>query len=307
MDDLVRIAHEIRAQDRPGDGSLAELARRQHGVVSGAQLAALGYGRGAIQHRVATERVHRVYRGVFPVGHPLLSVSRRRMAALLACGPGALLSHRSAADQHAIRRSSSPRIEVTAPRGRCGPRGVLVHTARAIHPEDHAAVDGIPTTSVARTLLDLEEVVDARALERALEEAERRRVFDLDALRRAIARSKGRRGLAPLVALLGATHAPPPATRSDLERDFLDICAELGLPPPEVNAQVAGYEVDCLWREQRVIVELDSWTWHSGRAPFERDRTRDVRLQLAEFKVLRATDRTKAEVARALRPALLAR
>jgi Protein of unknown function (DUF559) len=215
------------------------------------------------------------------------------MAAVLACGAGALLSHRSAAARWGIAPSGSERIEVTTTaRGRSGPDRVTVHRSRALHPEDRAVRDGIPVTSVARTLLDLAEVVGPLRLERAFEAAERLRLLDLAAVQRLLERSRGRRGVRPLNALVAEySGGEVPDTRSPLEDRFLAFCRAYGLPPPAVNVAVAGFDVDAWWPGSRLAVELDSYTYHGTRAAFERDRARDAALQLAGYRVLRVTDR----------------
>jgi very-short-patch-repair endonuclease len=171
----------------------------------------------------------------------------------------------------------------------------VLHQVRRLDPRDVTIKDGIPVTTVARTLLDLAEVLHPRQLERALEEAERLRRFDLRSIEDVARRSRGRRGLRPLVAVLGATLDTPPATRSDLERMFLDLCRDGGLPQPQVNVLVEGYEVDAHWPGANLIVELDSWGFHRTRRAFERDRARDMKLKLAGYTVLRLTWRQLTE------------
>jgi very-short-patch-repair endonuclease len=156
--------------------------------------------------------------------------------------------------------------------------------------EDRASHDRIPVTSVARTLLDLAEVVDRRRLERAFEAAERMRLLDLRAVEQVCERGRGRRGLRQLRALLPSLR-PAPTTRSDLERDFLDFCRDHELPIPTMNADVAGFEVDALWPQERLVVELDGFEFHRTRAAFERDRARDAAIQLAGHRVVRLTHR----------------
>ena len=200
-------------------------------MIARAQLLGLGFGRGAIRHRTATGRLHVVHREVYAVGHRRLTVYGRWMAAVLACGPNAALSHRSAAALWGLAQASGARVDVTTPRRSGSSRpGIRLHRVRKMHPHDLAARDGIPVTSVARTLLDLAEIVDRRGLERMLEEAERTRLLDLRAVEQACARGHGRRGLKPLVAHL-RTLRPAPQTRSELERRFLALCRELALPP----------------------------------------------------------------------------
>jgi very-short-patch-repair endonuclease len=212
------------------------------------------------------------------------------MAAVLACGDHAFLSHRSAAALWGIARGASARVDVTAPIGRRGRPGIALHRFRGLHPDDEAEREGIPVTSVARTLLDLAEVVDSRRLGRAVEEAERLGLFDLRAIERVCERNGGRHGLRPLLAVVRSLQ-PAPETRSELERGFVDLCRRAQLPTPAVNALVAGYEVDAVWWDYGLAVELDGYAFHRTRAAFERDRTRDAALMLAGYRVLRITAR----------------
>jgi hypothetical protein len=251
----------------------------------------MGFEKGWIEHRLRTGRLHRVHAGVYAVGHSITDWRGPYMAAVLACGPSAVVSHRSAAAVHALRPDSRNVVNITVPgRSRHGIRGVNVHRVRSLHHDDRTAVDGIPVTSVARTIFDSAEVLNRRQLERMFEEAERRQLLDLCALEALCERSPGRRGLNPIHALLAEANEPPP-TRSDFERDFLDVCKDAGLPLPIVNAVVLGYEVDMFWPEQELIVELDSRAWHSSATAFEQDRIRDTELQLAGFLVIRVTYR----------------
>jgi hypothetical protein len=159
-----------------------------------------------------------------------------------------------------------------------------------LHSEDSACHEGIPVTSIARTLLDVAELVPRRRLDRAVEEAERRGLFDLTDTDRLIARSVRRRGATLLRAVVSECREPAP-TRSELERRFLDLCRDAALPPPAVNAFVAGLEVDFVWHDGRMVVELDGHAFHRTRAAFERDRVRDASLLVAEYRVLRVTHR----------------
>ena len=271
--------------------AVAALAARQHGVVAHRQLLEIGFGRLAIQHQVECGRLHPMYVGIYAVGHSVVSLLGRWMAAVLACGPGAALSHRDAAALWQLRPSSGSRIHVSA-RGRTRHprRGITVHRVRALDPRDITRRHGIPVTTVARTLLDLAETVLPRQLERAFEEAERRRLLDLRAVEDICRRSHGRHGLRPLGALLASAREPP-ATRSELERMFLDFCRDFDLPTPVFNAWVAGYEVDVWWPGGKLIVELDSYAFHSTRAAFERDRIKSTSLKRAGYDPLRLTDR----------------
>jgi predicted transcriptional regulator of viral defense system len=271
---------------------IAEIAERQHGVVSLRQLRALGLSASAVRTRVAAGSLHRMHSGVYAVGHRRVTRRGRYMAAVLACGRGAALSHRSAADLRGVRRSSRPRIDVTAPtrtgRGRVG---LDVHAGRTLQPQDVAIVDGIPCTSVARTLLDLAEVVDGQALAGAVNQAEILRVLDVRQVEEVLGRARGRRGATALRQALAAHDPSAERTRSELERRFLAICRAAGLPRPIVNAPIAldgeQVEVDFAWPRHRLVVETDGWQTHGTRRAFERDRDRDRRLLRARWRVAR--------------------
>jgi hypothetical protein len=270
--------------------AIGALAEAQHGVVSRRQLAGEGLGQGAIDYRLAIGQLHRIHRGVFAVGHSRLSQHGRWMAAVLSCGTAALLSHRSAGVLWGVAPYSGRWIDVTAPSTRRRDRGrIAVHGCR-LAAEDRAERGGIPVTSVARTLFDLAEIVDARRLERAFESADRLQLLDVNAVDQVVHRNPGRRSLRHLLTLLPSLR-PAPATRSELERLFLNVCAEAGLPAPVVNATVAGYEVDAYWPNHDLVVELDGYEFHRSRAAFERDRVRDAALQAAGHRVLRITYR----------------
>jgi hypothetical protein len=292
MSDVVGVVGDMRPEVRPRESEIAQLAARQHGVVTHQQLVELGFGRSGIQHRLRARRLHRLHRGVYAVGHPNLSESGRLMAAVLACGPDAVLSHQSAGALWGFRASQRRLIDVTAPRRNQGRRsGIALHLVRDLHSEDRACVESIPVTSLARTLLDLAGVVRLDDLGRALEQAERLRLFDLLAVDALIERSYGRRGVRSLRRALLAYRELPHLTRSEFERRFLALCRDAGLPTPAANAWVIGHEVDVLWAEQLLVVELDSRSYHQTRAAFERDRIRDAALQLAGYLVLRVTRR----------------
>jgi uncharacterized protein DUF559 len=242
-----------------------------------------------MDHRVVTGRLHRIHAGVYAVGHARLTQPGRWMAAVLACGEGALLSHRSAAALWGIGTYPGIRIDVTVSdrSGRRRPH-IAVHRPRSLLEEDRWEVDGIPVTSAARTILDLAGVLGPR-LERAFHEADRLGLLDPRALAALGARASGRRGAGRLRALLAAHHGPSPETRSALEHRFLHLCHRAGLPTPAVNVPVCDYEVDAVWPRQRLVVELDGYAFHHARNVFEADRVRDAVLQLAGYRVLRVT------------------
>ncbi len=231
---------------------------------------------------------------MYAVGYPSLTADGYRMAAVLACGSGAVLSHRSAAALWGLRTDGRASIDVTAPnrRGRI-PTGIDAHRHSFLRPQDCTSVREIPCTSVARTLLDLAAVVGIRELENAVAEAEVLRVFDHAAVREVIARGRGRRGVARL-RLAVIEHDPrAELARGPLERRFLALCRRAGLPPPEVNVllEVAGVrlEPDFLWRDAGLIVETDGRKYHDTTTAFERDRRRDQRLTVAGWQVVRCT------------------
>jgi hypothetical protein len=213
------------------------------------------------------------------------------MAAVLACGPRAVLSHRAAAAHLGLGRDNRPRVEVTVPRRSGRSRyGIDVHVSTTLAPADVTLYDGIPCTSVPRTLVDLGDIVDRRQVERAVEQAEILRVFDLAAVERALERAGPRRGAGVLRDVIGE-EVGLGRTASELEERFLQICADAALPRPAVNECIAvdGEELkpDFLWRQARLVVETDGRKTHGTRAAFERDRQRDQVLEVAGYTVVR--------------------
>ena len=291
MSRLGQVEHQIRAAHSPVDACVAKVAARQHGVVSRGQLLSLGLARGAIQRRLEAGRLHLVHPRVYAVGHTAVAGRGLWMAALLACGPGALLSHLSAAALWGLLQTTGQLIDVSVPDRRDRSlRGIRLHRPRSLPGSDATTHEGIPTTTVARTLLDLAGVVDERRLTRAWENAERLRLLDVKAVQRLLGEHPNRRGTKALRALVRAHHEPQ-HTRSELESLFLDLCRQHGLEPPAVNTLVEGFEVDTLWRAHKLIVELDGYDFHRTRQAFERDRQRDAALQLAGYRVVRFTHR----------------
>ena len=281
----------MEGKRHPIDWLIAERAARQYGVVARRQLVALGLGRGAIDGRISSGRLHRVHRGVYSVGHPRLMGRGAWMAAVLACGDGALLSHRSAAGLWGLAPATGSRSHVTSlTRGGARMKDIVRHGVRRLHPDDRAERVGIPVTSVARTLLDLASLVRREQLKRAFEEAERLGVLDVAAVQRICERSAGRSGLRWLRSLVVEARSPP-ETRSGLERRFLRLIEGAGLSPPLVNTLIAGHEVDMAWPAAGLVIELDGFAYHRTRGAFERDRARDADLQLAGLRVLRLTSR----------------
>jgi predicted transcriptional regulator of viral defense system len=286
--------------------ALARLATSQYGVVSVQQLLELGYSRDAVKRLVAAGRLHRLYRGVYAVGHASLKPQGRLMAAALACGPGAVLSHQQAAWVWELRRGWGGALHVTVPtRGRKGPAGITVHRVRSLHPEDIAQVERLPLTSVARTLLDLGDVLTRQQLGRAFAEAERRGLLDARAIERVCARARGRRAVTAARLALADAHPHQPMTRSGLEIAFLELCREIGVPAPSMNVWMHGQEVDAAWPDKGVVVELDSFEYHRTRHAFEQDRARSAELVVADVKPLRVTERRLTRERATLRSQLL--
>jgi very-short-patch-repair endonuclease len=205
------------------------------------------------------------------------------MAAVLACGKDALLSHRSAADLWGL-RIAGHRIEVTVPHARPRRQGILVHRTRAIPPADRVLRDSIPITSLGRTLVDLADVVTRARLERAFDDAERLGILNVAEVHPI----PGRAGTNAITSLVTERRMVP-ETKSELERRFAAFIREEGLPWPVFNTLVEGFEVDVLWREQKLIVELDSWEYHRTRKAFEDDRAKEPILRLAGYEVIRVT------------------
>jgi hypothetical protein len=257
----------------PVDQAIAEVATAQHGVVTRAQLLNAGLSDDAIDRRVKAGRLLGVHRGVYAVGHLPPSPHARAMAAVLACGPHALLSHRSAGALYGLIRHHGP-ADVTTP-SHHRHKGITVHRSPTTERTTHY---GSPVTTPARTLIDLADVIDPASLTRAVNEARLRRLLSDDDLTVTIKTSPGRRtaGLTP-------THAP---TRSVFEDTFLRFVDRYGLPYPEVNQVIHGYEVDMLWRRQRLIVELDG---RQHEYAFEHDRERDAHLLAHGLSTIRVT------------------
>jgi very-short-patch-repair endonuclease len=269
-------------------------------VVAHWQLLKLGYSRHDIHGLSSRGHAHRIHRGVYAVGHGRLSVRGRWIAAVLAYGPDAVLSHRAAIALWDLRPVPSGPIDVTVPRSRRGRKGIRVHNVRQLHPDDRTVLDGIPVTALNRALLDYAEVAPFQQLRHALDAAERRDVLDGRKLERLYERSRGRHGLRPLKAAVAELRGPAPWTQSELERAFLSLIREAGLPQPSANVLVEGFLVDFWWPESRLVVELDGYAYHKDRRKFESDRVQDTRLQLAGCMTIRVTQARVENEPRAL-------
>jgi hypothetical protein len=266
---------------QPLDSYLAALAARQHGVVAVWQLVAAGYHREAVKTRARRDRLHRLHRGTYAVGHSALAPNARWMAAVLSLGPSALLSHRSAAALWGLADAPSARIDVTVPgRGTLSRPGLDVHRAVEV---ERTVRNGIPVTTVPRTLLDLAAVAPQRIVDRAVDAAERERLLDLGAIE--ALPLAGHHGTPKLRAALAAWDGAP--TDEELERRFLELCQTRALPLPASNAAVAGFSCDFVWPRHRVVVELDGLKWHATRRQMVSDREKDAALVLAGYRVHR--------------------
>ena len=254
------------------------------------QLRELGYSAGDIRGLARRAHLHRLYRGVYAVGHRRLTTRGRWIAAVLACGPHAVLSHRAAIALYDLRPVPAGPIDVTVPgRTRRGRTGIRVHNVRRLHPDDRTTVDGIPVTSVHRALLDYAEVALFQQLRLALEAAERQELLDGRKLEPLYDRSRGRHGLKPLKAATAQLRGPAPWTQSELERRTLALIRGRGLPEPRTNSFVEGFLVDLWWPHARLVVEIDGYEFHKDRRRFELDRLQDTKLQLAGCMTIRIT------------------
>ena len=309
-------ARRFQVAERPEnvehpDRALAALAARQHGVVARRQLEAAGVTLSMLKTGVARGRLIRLHRGVYAVGHDRLRREGRWMAAVLAVGPDALLSHRDAAALHGLRPPGDHARWEVATSGRAGSTREIRVFRATLAAADRTEVDGIPATSVARTLVDLAGTVPARHLRKALDEAERRRLFDLVAIEDALARTQRRNGpghAAMRAALRELRSVAVSRTRSELEDRFLALLDAHRIARPRTNHSVQGMEVDACWPDRALVVELDGWDAHRTRRAFQEDRLRSNALQRQGWPVLRFTwadvTRRSAEAAATVRAAL---
>lgn len=250
------------------DIRVAEIAARQHGVISVAQLYEAGLSKSSILKRRRAGRLHSLHRGVYAVGHLAPNNERRWMAAVLASGSGAVLSHRSAAALWELLPPPAGPVDVSVP-GRSGRRrrqGIRIHRPVSLEPQETSRQSGIPITSPARTLADLQAVAPARELRRAVRQAD-------------------------FLGLPVGPNMERDGTRSELERRFLWLCRRHHLPRPTVNIRLGWMTVDFCWEEQKLVVETDGYRSHGGREAFENDRARDLELRRLGYEVIRLSHR----------------
>jgi very-short-patch-repair endonuclease len=276
----------------PADRRVAGLASRQYGVVSRRQLRDRGLSDRSITQRVAAGRLQPVHRGVFAVGHTVLVARGWWIAAVLACGEDAVLSHAAAGALWGLRRSAATTIDVTVPGsgGRQRRKGIRVHRARNLDGQTTTEA-GIPVTTPERTILDLAATLQRRPLERVLDQAENTRLTDVPSLVALARANAGHRGASKLRDALIDHDPGTTLTKSELEERFLKLCRDANLPKPIVNDYVEALEADFVFKDQRVLVETDSWRHHKTREAFESDRRRDAVHAAAGWRTLRFTHR----------------
>lgn len=274
---------------QPSSAAVWALAETQHGVVSGAQLRALGFSPKAIRHRVTTGRLHTVWRGVYAVGRPQLTRHGCWLAAVLACGPDAALSHESAAALWKIRVERGHDIELSVPVRRAPRRpGIVVHRRAGLRAEDFTRKLGIRVTSPACTLVDLATRLPGDELEAAVNEADKQGLIDPEALRAALDDDlTGRPGVGVVRKVLDRRTFT--LTDSELERRLLPVTVRAGLPLPQTGRRVNGFKVDFYWPELGLVVETDGLRYHRTPAQQARDRVRDQAHAAAGLTPLRFT------------------
>jgi very-short-patch-repair endonuclease len=274
---------------------VAWIAERQLGLITAAQLHRAGVGRGSIDWRLAHGLLHRVFRGVYLVGHSVPVAGALEFAGILAVGDGSLVSHRSAAALFGLARRPLVEVEITVVERDCRSRdGLRVHQVRQLSAKDRDRKAGIPVTSPARTIVDYAATANAAELEYAIAEAFAHTLTDERQIFAAIERVPSHAGVSSLRAILtqpgGASR-----TRSGGERAMLKLIRAAGLPAPRTDVMIAGFTADFCWPDQRLIVEVDGYDFRAHRAAFERDHRRDIVHKNAGYEVLRFTGRQLEE------------
>jgi very-short-patch-repair endonuclease/predicted transcriptional regulator of viral defense system len=269
---------------------LAALAEDQHGVVSHQQLLRLGYSQAAVGRSLGSGRLHRIFRGAYAVGHRRVSRHGICLAAVLACGDGALLSHLSAGWLWGITATFLSEPHVTVPSRGHSRRGIAIHHSTILEPDDRKLCEGLPVTSVSRTLLDLAATESKRSLEGAIDRAERLDLLDMGDADALLARCGSHRGRAAF-RRAAELYRDPAFFRARSERLLLALIKRAGLPRPMMNAFVEGHEIDAFWPDLRFAVEVDGWVAHRSRKSFELDPLRQEHLKLAGIEMVRITAR----------------
>jgi hypothetical protein len=271
---------------------VAEVARRQHGIVTRSQLLNAGLSSSGIKKWTASGRLHHIHRGVYAVGHPLISQEGRWLAAVLAVGRGAVLSHGPAGQLNGIvprRERFALHVSVIGNADR-GPKGIVTHRPRNLEARDTITRLAIPTTSATRTVWDLATVISSLQTRRAFEQAEKQHRLDRRRLTELLEESPSRKGAGVIRELLAERPLPLAETRSWLEELLVITCRDHGLPIPAVSVPLLGYEVDFLWPDARFVVEADGAD-HLNPGQRDRDNERDIQLGRAGYLVRRYSSR----------------
>lgn len=268
------------------DAAIAKVAAKQWGNITTRQLLDLGLDDKAIAWRVKKGRLYRVFRGVYSVGHPAITPHQRASAALLACGPGAALSHSSAMNLWGYWRQWDNPLEVTVVGDR-RTKGIRVHRSTTLRRQDVTIQLGIRVTMPARTALDMSPRLNDRQFKRVVNNMLGSPWSNEDEFAEMVARHPRVAGAKRIAQLLGLPGTP---TRSGWEDDFPRFCADYGLPVPVMGLPFHGYILDAVFVTERVIVELDSWPFHKGKIPFETDRERDAHMLANGFVTVRVTE-----------------
>jgi very-short-patch-repair endonuclease len=293
MADRERLDRDVCTTFGQADRAIARIAAGQRALVTRAQLKELGIGRRAVDYAIARGRLHRMHQGIYSlVPFPALPPLAAELAAILACGETALLSHHSAAAVYGIRPFVEGSVDVTVIGKETGRRrpGIRVHRTAHLDPRDARRYQHLPITSPARALLDIVPEISGRSLEWALDQALVKRLTTRGQIKAVLAAYPHRPGTPRLQALLDPDR-PTTITRSHPEEQLLDRLRKAGLPAPEVNARVGNYTADFLWRPEKVILEIDGYHYHHTRAAFERDHQRDSEHQRDDYLVIRVTPR----------------
>jgi len=278
-------------RDRVATAAIRQLAERQHGVIAHRQVLELGEGKGLALRRREGGLLIPLYQGVYALGHQRLTREGRWMAAVLACGPGAVLSHFSGGHLWNL-CGSGRQVEVLRQAGGTkdeGHLGVWLHQTRRLESFEVAVERGIPVATIERVLLDLAARTDSKQLERIFVQAYKTGRLSWSRLGCVLERGRGRKGIGKLRRTAQEVSPQALETRSVTEIDFLALCREANISIPSVNVLVEDHLVDFLWPAQKVVVETDSWSHHGDRPTFERDHQTDVDLIAAGFDVHRTT------------------
>lgn len=288
----------LRSRGRGGgsevlDAAIPEVARRQYGVISRRQLLDIGEKEKGIEYRLSIGRLHLLHHGVYAVGHRVVPREGRWLAAVMAAGPAAVLSHWSAAALWMIRPNGRSVIDVTTPHKSRSWDGIRRHH-KALPPDEVTVHDGIPVTTVPRTIFDQAATEDVDTIAAMLRESEHRNLWDKLSLPDLVERYPGRRGVRKVrLALQRITEEPSGRMRSRLEERFAPFIRRHRLPMPRFNDWILlgpkRYQVDCHWPGTGQIVELDGWEGHGTKSAFRDDRERDRRLRVAGYSVTRLT------------------